>query len=109
MTPHVERPLPPYLQILQAIREQIDEHKLRPGDTVPSEREIASDWSVSRATATKVLAALRAEAPSLPCCFMTAWAGRYTPEDFDRAGAQRVIFKPFQVAQIVAILRGLAR
>ncbi len=61
MSPHVDRPVPPYLQILQAIRTEIAEGKLRPGEAVPSERKIVSDWGVSRATATKVLAALRSE------------------------------------------------
>ncbi len=61
MSPHIDRPVPPYLQILRAIRAQIAEGALRPGEAVPSERKIVADWGVSRATATKVLAALRAE------------------------------------------------
>lgn len=61
MTPKVERPLPPYLQILKSIRSQISDGALPQGAAVPSERQIASEWGVSRATATKVLAALRAE------------------------------------------------
>ncbi|MFJ6464061.1 GntR family transcriptional regulator [Streptomyces sp. NPDC091387] len=61
MTPKIERPLPPYLQIMQAIRAQITDGVLAAGTTVPSERQISSDWGVSRATATKVLAALRSE------------------------------------------------
>lgn len=61
MTPQIERQLPPYLQILQSIRAQIDDGALNVGDTVPSERQISAEWSVSRATATKVLAALRSE------------------------------------------------
>ncbi|MFF8916890.1 GntR family transcriptional regulator [Streptomyces sp. NPDC015032] len=61
MAPQIERPLPPYLQILQSIRAQIDDGSLGVGEAVPSERQISADWSVSRATATKVLAALRSE------------------------------------------------
>ncbi|MEV6120061.1 GntR family transcriptional regulator [Streptomyces sp. NPDC052077] len=61
MSPKVERPLPPYLQILHAIRSQITDGTLTAGSPVPSERQISSNWEVSRATATKVLAALRAE------------------------------------------------
>lgn len=61
MTPQIERPLPPYLQIMQAIRSQITDGVLTAGSAVPSERQISSDWGVSRATATKVLAALRSE------------------------------------------------
>lgn len=61
MSPRIDRPVPPYLQILQAIRAEIADGKLRPGEAVPSERKIVADWGVSRATATKVLAALRSE------------------------------------------------
>lgn len=61
MSPKIERPLPPYLQILQAIRAQITDGTLKEGTSVPSERQISTDWDVSRATATKVLAALRSE------------------------------------------------
>ncbi|MFG2223537.1 GntR family transcriptional regulator [Streptomyces sp. NPDC048644] len=61
MSPKVERPLPPYLQILQSIRSQIADGAFAEGAPIPSERHIASEWGVSRATATKVLAALRSE------------------------------------------------
>ncbi|MCE7081560.1 GntR family transcriptional regulator [Streptomyces sp. ST2-7A] len=61
MSPKIERPLPPYLQILQSIRAQITDGVLEEGSAVPSERQISSEWGVSRATATKVLAALRSE------------------------------------------------
>jgi DNA-binding GntR family transcriptional regulator len=61
VSPKVERPLPPYLQILHSLRAQITDGTLTEGSAIPSERQISSDWGVSRATATKVLAALRAE------------------------------------------------
>jgi DNA-binding GntR family transcriptional regulator len=61
MSPSVERPDPPYMQVVKHIREQVVTGRLREGDMVPSARQIASDWSVSLATATKVLAALRSE------------------------------------------------
>lgn len=59
--PEIERPDPPYMQVVAAIREQIRSGALKPGDHVPSARQITRDWSVSIATATKVLAALRSE------------------------------------------------
>ncbi|GIF91804.1 GntR family transcriptional regulator [Catellatospora chokoriensis] len=52
---------PPFRQIVGQIRAQIDGGQLRPGDRVPSARQITAEWGVALATATKVLAALRAE------------------------------------------------
>jgi AcrR family transcriptional regulator len=51
----------PYLRIAGEIRERIRAEQLRPGDRVPSAREITREWSVAIATATKVLATLGAE------------------------------------------------
>ena len=61
MTPEIQSALPKYLQIANHIRQQIIRGELRPGAEVPSERQIADDWRVSRPTATRALAALRAE------------------------------------------------
>ncbi|MBB5910490.1 GntR family transcriptional regulator [Actinoalloteichus hymeniacidonis] len=47
--------------MLEHIRNQIIDGTLAPGASVPSERQIVVDWEVSRSTATKVLAALRAD------------------------------------------------
>ncbi|WP_433262826.1 TetR/AcrR family transcriptional regulator C-terminal domain-containing protein [Actinosynnema sp. CS-041913] len=48
-----------YQRIARDIRQRIDRGELRPGDRVPSTREITSTWGVAMATATKVLASLR--------------------------------------------------
>jgi GntR family transcriptional regulator len=53
--------LPKYLQIAGYIRDQIVRGDLRPGDEVPSERELAATWGVARPTATKALEALRVQ------------------------------------------------
>ncbi|MEV0704721.1 TetR/AcrR family transcriptional regulator C-terminal domain-containing protein [Saccharopolyspora sp. NPDC050389] len=53
------RPQPPYLRIAEDIRARIDSGRLRPGDKVPSTRQIIDEWGVAMATATKVLATLR--------------------------------------------------
>ncbi|MEV6227545.1 TetR/AcrR family transcriptional regulator C-terminal domain-containing protein [Saccharopolyspora shandongensis] len=53
------RPQPPYLRIAEDIRARIDSGRLRPGDKVPSTRQIIDEWGVAMATATKALAALR--------------------------------------------------
>ena len=61
MAPEVERPVPPYVQVVRHIRQQILDGQLQEGATVPSVRQIADEWGISRATATKVIAALRSE------------------------------------------------
>lgn len=61
MAPQLDRPDPPYLQIAGHIRAQIESGVLRDGERVSSARQIAADWQVSLATATKVLATLRSE------------------------------------------------
>ncbi|MEU6329418.1 GntR family transcriptional regulator [Streptomyces sp. NPDC047049] len=57
--PKIEESRPKYLQIAHHIRDQILRGDLRPGDEVPSERQLAADWSVSRPTAARSLEALR--------------------------------------------------
>ena len=50
---------PPYLQIVQLIRDRITSGELPPGAPVPSTRQIVQEHGVAMATASKVLAALR--------------------------------------------------
>ncbi|MBE1486351.1 TetR/AcrR family transcriptional regulator C-terminal domain-containing protein [Plantactinospora soyae] len=50
---------PPYRRIVAEIRRRIVAGELRPGDRVPSTRQITAEWGVAMATATKVLTALR--------------------------------------------------
>ncbi|MER5987819.1 TetR/AcrR family transcriptional regulator C-terminal domain-containing protein [Streptomyces sp. NPDC001787] len=52
---------PPYRRIVGEIRRRITTGELAPGDRVPSTRQIAKDWGVALATATKVLTTLRLE------------------------------------------------
>ncbi|MEU9272243.1 TetR/AcrR family transcriptional regulator C-terminal domain-containing protein [Streptomyces sp. NPDC048251] len=52
---------PPYLRIVAAIRRRIADGELAPGDRVPSTRQIAGEWGVALATATKALTTLRLE------------------------------------------------
>lgn len=49
----------PYLRIAAEIRDRITRGDLRPGDRVPSTRQITQKWGVAMATATKVIAVLR--------------------------------------------------
>jgi DNA-binding transcriptional regulator YhcF (GntR family) len=52
---------PPYRRIADDIRRRIGTGALRPGDRVPSARQITREWGVAVATATKALAELRAD------------------------------------------------
>jgi len=61
MAPELQRNDPPYVQIAQQIRAEIESGKLRAGDSIPSAREITATWGVALATATKVHARLRSE------------------------------------------------
>lgn len=56
-----QHPEPPYQAIAAEIRARITRGDLRPGDRVPSIRQIAQRWGVAVATATKVTAVLRTE------------------------------------------------
>ncbi len=58
----------PYRRIATQIKARIDSGEIRPGDRIPSVREIMRDEGVSTATATRVAAVLRAEgyAESVP-------------------------------------------
>lgn len=51
----------PYRRIAAEIRDRITRGELRPGDRVPSTRQITQKWGVAMATATKVIATLRDE------------------------------------------------
>ncbi|MEO3816860.1 GntR family transcriptional regulator [Plantactinospora sp. B24E8] len=50
---------PPYRRIVADIRRRIRTGELAPGDRVPSTRQIAREWGVALATATRALNALR--------------------------------------------------
>ncbi|MGI8310845.1 GntR family transcriptional regulator [Saccharopolyspora hattusasensis] len=57
--PSAARPDPPYLRIVAEISARIRSGDLRPGQRMPSIRQIAERWGVAVATATKVVATLR--------------------------------------------------
>ncbi|MEU6716007.1 GntR family transcriptional regulator [Nonomuraea sp. NPDC046802] len=61
MQSSTHRPDPPYRRIVAEFRARILASELRPGDRMPSIRQIAQRRGVAVATATKVIAALRDE------------------------------------------------
>lgn len=54
-------PTPLHTQICEALRQQIQSTKLQPGETFPSERELAERYGVSRMTVRQALHRLRQE------------------------------------------------
>ncbi|NUO98868.1 MAG: GntR family transcriptional regulator [Nonomuraea sp.] len=52
---------PPYARIVEDVKRRIAAGKLRPGDRVPSTRQLARDWGVALATAAKALTLLAQE------------------------------------------------
>ena len=84
--PEIQEVLPKYLQIAAYIRDQIARGDLKPGDEVPSERELAEMWKVARPTAARagVLAGSRARG-------IAAGLGNLRPErERGAAGAREV-------------------
>lgn len=61
MSPTVNRPAPPYLQIADHFRVLIKNGDLEEGAKLPSVAEIAAGWQVATATAAKALTQLRTE------------------------------------------------
>jgi DNA-binding GntR family transcriptional regulator len=61
MTVDAESEWPLVAQLAQVLRATIHEAELTPGDRVPSENELVSEYGVSRATANRALAVLADE------------------------------------------------
>ena len=57
----MKRPVPPYQQLAAALRRQIREGALLPGETLPSATALAEQYEVSRATASRAVQLLKAE------------------------------------------------
>ena len=61
LTPPAARDEPVYMRVADAIREQIIAGDLVPGDALPTERELAESFDVSRASVREALRALQAQ------------------------------------------------
>ncbi|MBP2330456.1 GntR family transcriptional regulator [Kibdelosporangium banguiense] len=59
--PEIQEAVPKYLQIANFIKNEIVRGDRKPGEEIPSERQIALEWSVARPTAAKALNALRVQ------------------------------------------------
>ncbi|MFJ5231128.1 TetR/AcrR family transcriptional regulator C-terminal domain-containing protein [Kitasatospora sp. NPDC088391] len=92
-----------YEQIAAELRERIESGDLRPGDRVPSTREITRRWSVAMATATKVLAELRTRG----LVRAVPGVGTVVAENTGTAAAARPATRPAQAARRPAADGGL--
>jgi DNA-binding GntR family transcriptional regulator len=104
--PAIDR-TPPYLQVVQAIRERIVSGELRDGEAVPSVRQIAADWNISQATALKALSALKAEGlvesvQGVGTLVRTASMHRSPADRFARMTRLGTIYSPGEHARIIA-------
>ena len=61
MSPRIQRALPLYLQITEHFRSAIKTGTLSENEKLPSIKDIATEWDVATATATKAINQLRAE------------------------------------------------
>lgn len=61
MSPRIDRPAPPYMQITDGYRQQIHDGTLAEGAKLPTVAEIAQIWSVAHATAAKAIGQLQVE------------------------------------------------
>lgn len=106
--PRIQRRDPPYLQVVQHVRDQILSGELNDGDLVSSARSLAREWDISLATATKALATLRAEGlvsgkPGIGTVVTAAETAQHSTRDrlvsIQRTGR---IYPPGQHAKITA-------
>lgn len=107
MAPRVDRSQPAYIQIVETMKQQIIDGDLADGAPVPSVRELAESWGISRSTAEKALSALRAEGlvHSIPGrgTFVSTQALGHSPGDRHfRASRTGKIYPPDQHARILA-------
>jgi DNA-binding GntR family transcriptional regulator len=61
VVPEIQEAVPKYLQIANFIKNEIVRGDRKPGEEIPSERQIALEWNVARPTAAKALNALRVQ------------------------------------------------
>ncbi|CAK7279215.1 GntR family transcriptional regulator [Streptomyces misionensis] len=61
MSPRVERSSPPYIQVTDHYRSQIQDGVLAEGDRLPAVTAIAREWGIAHATAAKAIQQLQVE------------------------------------------------
>lgn len=61
MAPEIQRPDPPYLQLVAHYRALIRDGDLKSGERIPASRDLAKEWGVAHTTVAKAISLLRAE------------------------------------------------
>jgi DNA-binding GntR family transcriptional regulator len=107
VAPEIERAQPAYVQILEALRQQIIDGDLADGASIPSVRELADTWHVSRATVEKALSALQAEGltHAVPGrgTYVSARMVGHSPQDRHRRAQRKgKVYPDNQYARIIA-------
>jgi DNA-binding GntR family transcriptional regulator len=99
---------PPYRRVAAHLRSQIISGELQPGEMVPSVRQLAADWDISRGTAEKALALLRTEGLIDPrqgvggIVRSQAPVYRRVQDRYDSARRTGLIYRQGEYARIVA-------
>lgn len=95
--------LPPYARIAAELRRRIEAGELRPGDRIPSTRQLTRDWGVALATAAKALAVLNQEGvtQTVPRVGAVVAAAPSDPRPAPRA-PRRPAAPPVDAARVVA-------
>lgn len=98
--------LPPYKRIAAKIQQQIETGDLRPGDRIPSVRQLEREENVSTATATRVAAVLREQgyAESIPGVGSVVSAPKLQTTGPDRLAMLRAGGDGFQADESVEVL-----
>jgi DNA-binding transcriptional regulator YhcF (GntR family) len=94
----------PYLRIAAEIRSRITRGELRPGDRVPSTRQITQKWGVAMATATKVIAVLRDEG----VVEARPGAGTVVRAATSREPASKTVSRPVELSRDRIVRAGMA-
>ena len=81
--PRAERPDPPFVRITDSLRDQIHDGTLRPGDKLPSIKDMAKQWGVATATVAKAITRLQVE--------RAVWSG---PQGTFVSGEERISRTP---------------
>jgi GntR family transcriptional regulator len=107
MAPRAQRMTPPYVQITDHFRGQITKGKLADGQRLPTIIEIAKEWGVATATASKAISRLQVEGyvKTSPQGTFVSAAERtaFAPQDRIRAIRQTgVIYPPSERSVILA-------
>jgi PAS domain S-box-containing protein len=61
---------------------------------------VLTDLGMPGMNGLQLITAMRAQGMTVPCVLVTGWGLEMEPEDVEAAGAQRVLPKPFSVAQL---------